>query len=67
MTPAEERVYLDFCSWVDQFTEDSCWGVNPSKNSVFFYANMNTGESIVFVLWHGYEDFHLRDGTSWSI
>lgn len=50
MTPSEEGILADFIGWFMRCKNDAVIrGVAPS-NPVFFYANLNSGSSIV-VLW----------------
>jgi hypothetical protein len=55
LTPSEEEVLNDFAAWVDQLNDQP----NRTANGAFIYFNMNTGASLCFVGWIGYEEFTL--------
>jgi hypothetical protein len=54
MTPSEQSVIDDFKDWVTQANKDDAFRI---VNGAFVYANLNTGEILVFIAWAGYEDY----------
>lgn len=57
LTPREEEMLDRLCKWLDNMKDSESWG--PKKfNRAFFYTNTNNDNSIVFMAWSGYDEFH---------
>lgn len=54
LTPAEERTMNNFEKWVNELKHG-----NALSQGCFAYVNLNTGCSLVFVAWHGYEEYGI--------
>ena len=49
MTPSQEGVIADFTRWIEKGQSEAARSL-PVLEPVFFYANLNLGHSVAFVL-----------------
>lgn len=58
LTSSESGTLMEFFDWLETIRDkEACNNLCP--NGSFVYCNVNTGETLVFIAWYGYEDYAL--------